>query len=229
MKTTIVIIATLCIPFLVFSQERDNTLTPEEFASGWVLLFDGETLKGWKAYNGEKPKTWTVDENSIHCDGSKGGDDIMTVKMFGDFDFKFEWKIEEKGNSGVIYRVREGKQWSRPYHTGPEYQVFDDPGIHTKTSTGSFYDVYATSENAKVNPAMEWNSGRIRISDGLVSHWVNGELVMQCELYSDDWNQKVAVSKWKDNPFFGKSSFGHIDFQNHGSKVWYKNIKILKL
>ena len=77
MKTTLAILAALCIPFLVNSQGRDNTLTPEEFASGWELLFDGETLKGWKAYNGDKPQTWTVDENSIHCDGSKGGDDII--------------------------------------------------------------------------------------------------------------------------------------------------------
>jgi len=229
MKTTIAFLVSLCIPLMAYSQKRDNTLTPAEFAAGWELLFDGETLKGWKAYNGDKPKTWTVDENAIHCDGSKGGDDIMTVKKFGDFDFKFEWKIEENGNSGVIYRVREGKQWSKPYHTGPEYQVFDDPDRYDKNSTGSFYDVYGTSQDKKVHPALQWNSGRIRISDGLVSHWVNGDLVMQCELYSDDWNQKVAVSKWKDNKFFGKSPFGHMDFQNHGSKVWYKNIKILKL
>jgi hypothetical protein len=209
-----------------FSQEADNILSPKEFADGWELLFDGETLKGWKAYNGDEPESWMVKDNSIYCDPEKGGDDIMTVKHFADFDLKFEWKIEEGGNSGVIYRTREGKQWGKPYHTGPEYQVMDDPGENDNKSTGSFYDVFATSADKKINPAMEWNSGRIRISDKLVTHWVNGVMVMQCELYSDEWNQAVAESKWKERVFFGMSPFGHIDFQNHGGEVWYKNIKI---
>ena len=76
---------------------------------------------------------------------------------------------------------------------------------------------------------MEWNMGRIRISNNMVTHWVNGVIVMQCEMYSGDWNERVADSKWKDNPFFAKSPFGHIDFQNHGHKVWYKNVKVLEL
>lgn len=229
MKKTILVLVTLVAHISLFSQAKDNTLTPEEFATGWELLFDGETLNGWKAYNGDVPQSWAVKENAIYCTGVKGGDDLMTVESFADFDLKFEWKIEEKGNSGVIYRVREGKQWKMPYLTGPEYQVFDDPNVFDKNSTGSFYDVYATSEEKKVNPAMEWNSGRIRISNNLVTHWVNGVVVMQCQLYSDDWNQRVAESKWKNHPYFGKSPFGHIDFQNHGNQVWYKNVKILRL
>ncbi len=230
MKYTLLFVSFLLISYSVQSQQEDNTLTPEEFAAGWELLFDGETLKGWKAYNGEEPQTWSVKENSIYCDGTKGGDDIMTVEQFEDFDLKFHWKIVENGNSGVIYRVREGKQWSQPYLTGPEYQVHDeDPGNFSKTSTGSYYDVYPPSRNKKVKPAMEWNSGRIRLSNGLVTHWVNGEIVMQCQMYSEDWNQKVAESKWKNKPYFGKSPFGHIDFQNHGHEVWYKNVKIKHL
>jgi hypothetical protein len=73
---------------------------------------------------------------------------------------------------------------------------------------------------------MEWNSGRIRISNNLITHWVNGVVVMQCEMYSTEWDQAVTESKWKERPFFGMSPFGHIDFQNHGAEVWYKNIKI---
>jgi hypothetical protein len=229
MKKSILVLVSLVLSISLFSQEKDNTLTPEEFAAGWELLFDGETLNGWKAYNGDVPKTWKVSENAIYCTGEKGGDDIMTVESFADFDLKFDWKIEKNGNSGVIYRTREGKQWQKPYLTGPEYQVYDDPDSFGKTSTGSFYDVYETSTEKKLNPAMEWNSGRIRISNNLVTHWVNGVIVMQCQLYSEDWNQHVAESKWKNNPYFGKSPFGHIDFQNHGNQVWYKNVKILRL
>jgi hypothetical protein len=228
-KTILFIVLAMFIAFSAKSQEKDNVLTPEEFTQGWQLLFDGETLNGWKAYNGDEPQTWSVRDNSIYCDGTSGGDDIMTVETYGDFDLKFEWKIEENGNSGVIYRVREGKQWSQPYLTGPEYQVYDESDNYDKHSVGSFYDVYAPSRNKQVNPAMEWNSGRIRVSDNLVTHWVNGEIVMQCTLYSDEWNEKVANSKWNDDPYFGQSPFGHIDFQNHGSEVWYKNIKIKRL
>jgi hypothetical protein len=228
MKTLTALAAILIFLQPGYSQE-DNTLSPEEFASGWVLLFDGETLNGWKAFNGGEPESWTVKDNAIYCNGADGGDDLMTVNHFRDFDFKFEWRIEEGGNSGVIYRTREGKQWGKPYFTGPEFQVMDDPGEFHNKSTGSLYDVVATSSHKKINPAMEWNSGRIRISNNLVTHWVNGEVVMQCEMHSVEWNQAVAVSKWKDRPFFGQSPFGHIDFQNHGAKVWYKNIKIKTL
>ncbi len=213
----------------VKSQEKDNTLNPEEFAQGWELLFDGLTLNGWKAYNGDVPQTWSVDENSIFCNGAIEGDDIMTVEKFYDFDLKFDWKIPENGNSGVIYRTREGKQWGKPYQTGAEYQVFGEKENFNKNSVGSLYDVYAPSTGKKVNPAMQWNSGRIRVSKGLITQWVNGLIVLKCQLNSDEWNQKVAESKWKDNKFYMKSPFGHIDLQNHGSKVWYKNIKILRL
>lgn len=229
MKKTLIFIAAIFFAGSVFSQEKDNTLSPEELATGWELLFDGETLDGWKAYNGDIPKAWSVEDQAMYCDGSDDGDDIMTDESYTDFDLKFHWKIEKDGNSGVIYRTREGKQWSRPYLTGPEYQVFDDSNVYNKTSTGSLYDVYPTSKDKKVNPAMEWNSGRIRISNNLVTHWVNGTIVMQCEMHSDDWDQHVMESKWKNNPYFGKSPFGHIDFQHHGHKVWYKNVKILRL
>ncbi|MCP4310656.1 MAG: DUF1080 domain-containing protein [Bacteroidetes bacterium] len=229
MKTKILSWAIILVSVTLMAQERDNTLSPADFASGWSLLFDGETLRGWKAYNGDEPQTWKVDENALFCDGSSGGDDIMTVECFGDFDLKFEWKIEAEGNSGVIYLTREGRQWNRPYLTGLEYQVHDEEDNFSINSVGSVYDVYAPSHNKKVNPALEWNSGRIRLSKGMITHWVNGELVVNCQLYSDDWDDKVAASKWKDNPFYGKSPFGHIDFQNHGSQVWYKNVKILRL
>lgn len=228
MKTLVAVIFLAVISFSAFSQDKDNMLTPEELATGWVLLFDGETLDGWKAYNGSEPQSWKVKDKTIFCDGKDGGDDIMTIESYADFDLKFEWKIAKNGNSGVIYRTREG-QWTMPYLTGPEYQVFDDANVFDKNSTGSLYDVYETSKDKKMNPTMEWNSGRIRISNNLITHWVNGTIVMQCEMYSDDWDQHVADSKWKNNPYFGNSPFGHIDFQNHGHQVWYKNVKILSL
>jgi hypothetical protein len=209
------------------AQENNNRLSPQELANGWELLFDGETLNGWRSYDEKNEIGWIVDEASLHYNGAKGVDDLMTAEMYGDFDFKFTWKT--MGNSGVIYRVRAENQWGRPYQTGPEFQVHDDAGEFNKNSTGSFYDVIETSKDKKVLNYPAWNTGRIRLSNGLVTHWVNDVIVMQCELYSEAWNEKVAQSKWKNNPYYGKSPFGHIDFQNHGAKVWYKDLKIKKL
>lgn len=228
MKTTIIFSLLLFFSISIDAQKIDNTLSPEEFAQGWELLFDGYSLNGWKAYNGDIPGSWSVRDNSIYCDGTKGND-LMTIDAFEDFDFQFMWKIADKGNSGVIYRVREGMQWKKPYQTGAEYQIFGENENFSKTSVGSLYDVYSPSLEKKVNRAMDWNSGRIRIANGLVTHWVNGVIVLQCQIGSDEWDEKVADSKWKDNPFFMKSHYGHIDFQNHGSEVWYKNIKIRRL
>ena len=126
---------------LLGDSEEGDILTPEEFASGWQLLFDGESLDGWKAYGGDEPKGWSVDENILYGSGEHGGD-IMTVKSFGDFNLKFEWKIEEGGNSGVIYLTREGKQWTKPFLTGLEYQVFGEAaGMYDNHSVGSIFDV----------------------------------------------------------------------------------------
>jgi len=76
---------------------------------------------------------------------------------------------------------------------------------------------------------MEWNSGRIRVSNGQVTYWLNGVLTVNYQLYSEEWKEKVADSKWRDNPYYGTSPFGHIDFQNHGAEVWYRNVKIKRL
>jgi len=221
----------LLLPVICSSaiSQKSNTLTLEEFKEGWQLLFDGETLDGWKGYNTNYPKTWEVRDSALYCSGEKGGVDIMTEEMYGDFDFKFEWKIEEKGNSGVMWHVREGKQWNAPPLTGPEYQVYDEQNQFHKNSAGSCYDVYETSKDKKVNPAMEWNSGRIRVCKGQVTYWLNDVITVNYHLYSKEWEKRVADSKWKDKPFYGRSPFGHIDFQNHHSKVWYKNIKIREL
>ena len=86
MKTSTLVAAIWIYLMPAFSQQADNTLSPNEFADGWEMLFDGETLKGWKAYNGDKPEGWMVKDQSIYGSGIDGGDDLMTVSHFADFD-----------------------------------------------------------------------------------------------------------------------------------------------
>ena len=80
-----------------------------------------------------------------------------------------------------------------------------------------------------VKPAGQWNHARLVIDNGKAEHWLNGRKVVEYELWTDEWNEMVANSKFKDMPDFGKARKGHISLQDHGDPVWYRNIKIREL
>jgi hypothetical protein len=219
----------IAILSLLPSALQDNTLTEDEKKAGWKLLFDGKTLDGWKGYKKDKPAdSWKVVDGVLTLDG-KGGD-ICTVEEFGDFEFQIDWKISAGGNSGIMYRVAETR--GAPYETGPEYQVLDDEkhgdGKNPLTSAGSIYAVYAPAKKV-VKPAGEWNHTKIVAKGNHIEHWLNGEKVCEAEIGSEDWNAKVAKSKWAKVTTYAKETKGKIDLQDHGNKVEYKNIKVLAL
>jgi hypothetical protein len=205
---------------------QDNTLTDDEKSQGFKLLFDGKTLDGWRGWKKDKPTdAWKVIDGVLTLTG-KGGD-ILTVEQFENFELKIDWKISPGGNSGIMYRVTETE--GQPYMTGPEYQVLDDAkhgdGKNGKTSSGSIYAVYAPAK-AVTKPAGEWNSARIVVNGKKIEHWLNGEKVAEAEIGSEDWNKRIAESKWNKAKKYGQEPKGHIDLQDHGDKVEYKNIKI---
>ncbi|MDZ7637922.1 MAG: DUF1080 domain-containing protein [Bryobacterales bacterium] len=86
-------------------------LSEEEQAQGWVLLFDGETVNGWKGvntpafpYNG-----WTVEDGYLRTIKPGPSGDIITTGAYRDFELRFSWRLERGGNSGVKYLVKEGR------------------------------------------------------------------------------------------------------------------------
>jgi hypothetical protein len=207
----------------------DNTLTDEEKKAGWKLLFDGKTTEGWRGYKKEKmPDGWQVVDGALAR--VKGGGDILTVGEYADFELMVDWRIAAKGNSGIMYRVAESEK--APYETGPEYQVLDDAGHpdgkNPLTAAASIYDVYAPAKKV-VKPANEWNHTKIVAKGNHLEHWLNGEKVVEAEIGSDDWNQRIAKSKWKNAAKYAKETKGHIDLQDHGDKVEFKNIKLKEL
>jgi hypothetical protein len=197
------------------------SLTDAEEAEGWKLLFDGQTLNGWQDFKGRKNNTWEVQDGTLHCkalnenakgDGDERGD-IMTIEEFANFELAFDWKISAQGNSGVMFRVTE--EFEQPYYSGPEYQLIDDTGypgkLTEKQKTGANYDMHFVEIVANGNH---------------VEHWLNGEKIVEYELGSADWKKRKEESKWKEWKGYGLSPKGHIDFQDHGSEVWFKNIRV---
>jgi len=176
----------------------------------------------------------------LHLDASekehnkiKGGGDIVTDEQFDNFDLKLEWKISNAGNSGIIFCVHEDTtKYKAPYETGPEMQVLDNEGhsdgkIH-KHRAGDLYDLIACSKET-VKPVGEWNQVEIKLINGKLDFFLNGEKVVSTTMWDDNWNNMVANSKFKTMPGFAKFKKGGIDLQDHDCAVWYRNIMIKKL
>jgi hypothetical protein len=216
-----------------------NTLTEAEIAAGWTLLFDGESTDGWRRYGADDfPEGgWRVIDGELvgqSSDGDMDGGDIVTRAEFTDFELVFDFKVGPEGNSGVFYRVREvdGKGL---WQVAPEYQVLDDPAYIAMGTmdmnthlTGDNYDLHAT-ESKTMNPTGEWNTGRIVVEGTRVEHWLNGQPTVSYELYSDDWEARVAASKFGVEEAYARAPSGSIGLQDHGTPVWYRNIKIRPL
>ena len=203
----------------------------DDMDEGWMPLFDGESIEHWRGFRQESlPENWQVANGSIYYNG-EGGGDIVTRESYADFEFSFEWKISEAGNSGIIYRADE--EHDTAWMTGPEYQILDnyghpDAGQGNDRLAGANYDMHPVSPDA-AKPAGEWNTGRIVANGAHVEHWLNGEKVVEYELWSDEWNERVQESKWTDYPDYGSLEEGHIALQDHGDPVWYRNLKIRRL
>lgn len=199
-----------------------------ERRAGFLPIFDGETLAGWKAFGGAAlPESWRVAEGVLHCDGAGAGHDLATVATWGDFELRLEWSVDPGGNSGVFYRAIDGVQWS-----GPEMQILDDAGhpdgaIATHRA-GACYDLHAPAQDA-VRPAPEWNAARLVVRGASVEHWLNGVRVVAYELGSTAWRERVAASKYRDVAAYGRAPRGHLVLQDHGEGVRFRNLRIRSL
>ncbi len=193
-------------------------------------LLENKDLSHFRGYQTEEiPPGWKIEGKNLVFDGNGSGD-IITKETYKDFDLQFEWMIEKGGNSGVMFRVTLGDD--QPYLSGPEFQILDDEaaGIDGEDSkaTGALYDLYPAT-GKKVNAAGKWNRSRIVIKGDKFTHILNGVKVVDVESGSDDWNERLAASKFKDWEKFNQSEEGHIAFQNHGDPVKFRAIKIKRL
>lgn len=206
-------------------------------ASGkWMALFDGKTLSGWHSYlTDEALPQWKVIGGEITLTEG-GGRDLVTDKEFENFELELDWKIEEGGNSGIIYRVHEDPEYTATYLTGMEMQVLDNwrhpdakMGLNGNRTAGSLYDMIPPSDTTAVNPAGKWNRVKIIVNNGIAEHYLNGKKVVSYTFVGPEWEKRVSESKFRNWTGFGKFTSGHIALQDHGNQVWYRNIRIREL
>ena len=215
----------------VGGQEAMNALGEREASEGFELLFDGESLDRWRGYGRDDvPAGWRAEDGTLtFAPGAESGD-IITRETFADFDLRLEWKLEPSGNSGIMYGVVEGPEWS--YHSGPEMQVLDNAGhadgANPLTSAGAAYGLYGPSADV-TRPVGEWNEARIVRRGDHVEHWLNGTRIVEYELGAEEWKALVADTKFARWPDYGAHHEGHIALQDHGDRVWYRNLRIRRL
>ena len=210
--------------------QQPNSLTAEEKQAGWSLLFDGKTTAGWHGYGKkEAPAGWRAVDGELTRVGIAG--DLVTDKRYRNFELAIEWKIAVGGNSGIFYRGVEHQDWMKNplYYSAPEMQVLDDAkhpdGKDPLTSAGADYALYPAPRGV-VKAAGQWNAVRLVVSGNHVEHWLNGQKVVEYELGSADWLERVKKSKFVEWPAYGKAAEGVIGVQDHGDRVAYRNIKV---
>ncbi len=217
---------------------KENSLTQVEKDAGWKLLFDGQTMSEWHNYNKgkmESPSKWQVSPDGTIYFNPKAngtGGDIITNDEYENFELELEWKISNCGNSGIFYNVIEDPVIANAYETGIEMQVLDNV-CHPDTKfpthqAGDLYDMKA-ADPVTVKPAGEWNKARIIVNNLEVQFWLNGHRVVEFTMFNEEWNEMLSKSKFADWKHFAKSKKGKIALQDHGDKVWYRNIKIRSL
>ena len=246
MKTKIVslllAVATLFIAASAQNKTPVNQLTGAEKAAGWRLLFDGQTLNGWRGFHNDKvPDGWAIEDGCVKKVPAQGelgqaGGDLITVDQFDNFEFSIEWKLSKGTNSGIKYLVSESLPPTGRSGVSFEYQVLDDEnhpdakaGIAGNRTAGSLYDLIPASNDKKLNHIGEFNQTRIVVKGNHIEHWLNGVKVVEFERGGEKLKQHIAESKFKNTNGFGEIAKGHILLQNHGDAVWYRNIKIRSL
>lgn len=217
-------------PTAPVTEAGPNVLTDAERAAGWKLLFDGKTTAGWRGYQkDEVPKYWQVIDGTL--DRVQDCGDLITIDQYASFELTADWRISTGGNSGIMYHVTE--DYPQPGMSGPECQILDNVHGTDPTLAGWCYGLYVPPIDPKTgkpldttHPAGQWNTTRILVDGAHVEHWMNGVKYVEYELWSDDWNQRVAHSKFTAWPKFALAKTGYVCLQDHGGEVAFRNVKI---
>ncbi|ERJ58621.1 DUF1080 domain-containing protein [Sphingobacterium paucimobilis] len=208
-------------------------LTEMPAKEGYVALFNGKDLTGWKGLV-ENPikrakmtpkeleqkqleadkkmrESWSAIDGDLVFSGH--GDNIATVKQYGDFELLLDWKLDKNGkepDAGVYLRGT------------PQVQIWDisRTNVGAQVGSGGLYNNKSNSKPLKVadNPLGEWNNFKIRMVGEDVSVWLNGELVVDNVPLENYWDRNQSIFPMEQ-----------IELQAHGSRVWYRDVYLKEL
>ncbi|HWR52190.1 MAG TPA: DUF1080 domain-containing protein [Bryobacteraceae bacterium] len=190
---------------------------------GFVSLFDGKTLNGWKLVRGHGPGY--VVENGILVCPADGGGNLYTEKEFSDFAFRFEYKMDPAGNNGV--GVRAPLEGDAAY-AGMEIQILDDEHpqykswIKPEQHTGSVYDVIP-ARTGFLKPVGQWNAYEIMMKGRHIRITLNDVIILD-----NDLSIVKEPEVLKKHPGLLRTS-GHLGFLGHGTRVEFRNIRLKNL
>ena len=219
----IAIAATLLLAVTASAADQKLNAPPK----GFKALFNGKNLKGWKGLVGnpksrakmtpdqldaaqEKAdarmrKHWKVVDGVLVFDGK--GQSLCTAKDYRNFELLVDWKIKDKGDSGIYLRGT------------PQVQIWD-PKLRKIGSGGLFNNKKNPSKPLALadNPVGEWNTFRIRMVGERVSVWLNGKLVVDNTVLENYWERNKPIYET-----------GQIELQNHGNTLYFRNVFIKEL
>ncbi|MDG2396288.1 MAG: DUF1080 domain-containing protein [Flavobacteriaceae bacterium] len=224
----------------------DNLLTEREIKNGYKLLWDGLTSNGWRSQKNNKfpEKGWKIENGILSVLSSKGlesqnGGDIVTKKLFSNFELSVDFLISKGSNSGIKYFVNTDLNKGIGSAIGLEFQILDDKnhpdakaGKNGNRTIGSLYDLIRAENSSSgargknFKGIGKWNNARIIVKGGKVEHWLNHVKVVEYDRFSQTFKALVEKSKYEKWDNFGRWKSGRILLQDHGDKVLFKNIKI---
>ena len=222
-----------------------NTLTQAEKRAGWTLLFDGSSLNGWMWSLDPAPPTpsWEAVDGTIRATPGRGTPVyLLTRDSFSDYDFSFDFKIPEAGNSGVKYRFQgyfvKGKIMEQPggvQRIEPfalEYQITDDLAnrdalTSADRSSAAVYGYFAPLKKAKVHPDT-WHTGRIVAHGMHLEHWLDGQKVLDLDLDKPEVHQAFLATgrRYSEELASQRTRQSPIALQLHDGPVCFRNLKL---
>jgi hypothetical protein len=228
MKLTAFLLTAATLATLVQAGEP-NTLSADEKAAGWRLLFDGKTTDAWVGIGKTEfpAKGWIVEAGTIKHVAKGGGGDIVTKEQFEDFELSWEWSVAPGANGGFKYNLPDAKK-----AVGCEYQLIDDAGhpdaklAAGKRQTASLYDVLAPAADKKLLAPGEWNASRIVVKGNHVEHWLNGAKTLEFDFGSEALKTAIAASKFKGTAGWGIKTKSPFLFQDHGDEMSIRSVKV---
>ena len=206
-------------------------LPPGVKAGAWTDLLGPNAAAHWRGYRVDSlPSAWAFDATTGVLTRTRPGGDIVTRQQYTDFEFEVDWRLGEKGNSGIFYHATEGT--AVIYENAPEMQILDNKGHNdgrnTLTSAGANYGLDQPVRDV-TKPLGEWNEARIVVIGSHVEHWLNDVKLLEYELWTPEWTAKVAKTKFAQWPTYGLARRGHIGLQEHGDVASFRHIRIREL